>query len=282
MSIPELAEFELESSLSERVHTLKTMAYNTLGVLDLCLVRKSGTPSLIGAITGGSAETGYFHRVAGYDVSSIAAISAYFFDLVQRQQNASVWKEGSSMQLRGGVFCVWNPFANVDLRVNFSLPGDVDYDVYRRDGQVLDEFEIDANFWQQCMLASALRALSIIQNRGLHVHLTLGPVRASDPLDSVTSVTMLTELTIEHFSDAAVTGSPSKYIDTSEIPAASCMMSLIFTHLSSSGRYGEGMAIMGACVKEDPLVMTYVTAVSFFRLLEILIGVDGGANCCWK
>ena len=38
------------------------------------------------------------------------------------------------------------------------------------------------------------------------------------------------------------------------------------------------MAIMGACVKEDPLVMTYVTAVSFFRLLEILIGVDGGAN----
>ena len=171
------------------------------------------------------------------------------------------------MQLRGGVFCVWNPFANVDLRVDFSLPGDVDYEVYRRDGQVLDEFEIDANFWQQCMLASALRALSVIQNRGLHVHLTLGPVRASDPLDSVTSVTMLTELTIEHFSDAAVTGSPSKYIDTSEIPAASCMMSLIFTHLSSSGRYGEGMAIMGACVKEDPLVMTYVTAVSLFLFL---------------
>jgi hypothetical protein len=272
-SIPEHGEYEIGSSLAERVHTLKTMAYNSLGPLDLCLVRKSGTPSIIGAITGGSVETGYYHRVAGYDVSSIAAISAYFFDLVRRQQNASVWKEGSSMVLRGGVFCVWNPFANVDLRVRFSMPGDVDYEVYRRDGKVLDEFELDTIFWEQCMLASALRALSVIQNRGLHVHLTLGPVRASDPLGSVKAVTVLTELTIEHFSDAAVTGSPSKYIDESEIPAASCMMSLIFTHLSSSGRYGEGMAIMGACVQEDPLVMTYVTAVSFyiFFLLSFLL-----------
>ena len=259
--IPEATEYTIGSTLNERNTLLNHMPANTLGPLDLCSTRKVGTSSLIGAITGGMAESGYYHRVAGSDVSSIAAISAYFFDLVNRQSTSSVWNEGGSLQLRGGVFCVWNPFANVDLRVEFSYPGEVDYLVYTRDGRVADEVEVDAEFWEQIMLASSLRALSVLQNRGLHVHCD-GPVRASDPLNSVASVAVMTELVVEHFSDAEATGCPSEHIDPSEKPSSTCMMSLIFTHLSNSGRYGEGLAIMGACVKEDSLVMTYVTSLS--------------------
>ena len=249
--VPESQEIFIGSSLDERARTLLKMPYNSLGPLDLCAIRKTGTASIVGMVTGGTSESGFYHRVAGTDVSSIAAISAYFFDLVSRQGRSSIWSEGGSMQLKGGVFCVFNPFANVDLRVEFSNPGDVDYAVFTRDGQI-DETKVDNSFWEQIMLASALRALSVIQNRGLHVHLE-GPVRCNDPLNSIASVTVLTELVVAHFADAEATGCPSKYIDDTEIPAASCLMSLIFTHLSNSGRYGEGLAIMGACVREDPL-----------------------------
>ena len=246
--VPESQEIFIGSSLDERARTLLKMPYNSLGPLDLCAIRKTGTASIVGMVTGGTSESGFYHRVAGTDVSSIAAISAYFFDLVSRQGRSSIWSEGGSMQLKGGVFCVFNPFANVDLRVEFSNPGDVDYAVFTRDGQI-DETKVDNSFWEQIMLASALRALSVIQNRGLHVHLE-GPVRCNDPLNSIASVTVLTELVVAHFADAEATGCPSKYIDDTEIPAASCLMSLIFTHLSNSGRYGEGLAIMGKYLSE--------------------------------
>ena len=107
--IPEAPELDVGVTLEERDSVLSMMPHFTLGPLDLCCTRKSGTSSIVGVITGGTEERGYFHRVAGSDVSSIAAISAYLFDLVNRQQQSSVWKEGGSLQLRGGVFCVCPP-----------------------------------------------------------------------------------------------------------------------------------------------------------------------------
>ena len=214
--IPEERELEPGTALSERRELIRDHEAINLGPLDLCFVSKTGTDGLLGKITAGSSEIGFYHRVAGSDVSSVAAIAAYFADLVQRQGESSVWDEGGSMKIVGGVFCVWNPFCFVDLHVEFSCPGDVDFACFTRDGrQLLDD--IPDTFWDEIRLASALRALSAIQNRGLHVHLS-GPSRILDPLEGTTAVAALTALAGAHMDVAGATGCPSKYIHASEVP----------------------------------------------------------------
>ena len=190
--ITEEREDEPGAALAERAALLRGSEDVGLGPVDLCALRKTGTDGLLGKLTAGSSETGFYHRVCGSDVSSVAAIAAYFADLVQRQREASVWDEGGSMKIVGGVLCVWNPFCFVDLRVEFCYPGDVVYACFTRTGRRLSDGLPDT-FWDQIRLASALRALSVLQNRGLHIHLS-GPVHSLDPLEGTTAVAALTAL----------------------------------------------------------------------------------------
>ena len=72
--VAEERETEPGAALLERTALLRDREAVDLGPLDLCTLRKTGTDGLLGKITAGSSETGFYHRVAGSDVSSVAAL----------------------------------------------------------------------------------------------------------------------------------------------------------------------------------------------------------------
>lgn len=97
-----------------------------LGPHDFCAVTKVGKQnSFLGRLSdvAGGGPVGTHHFVTGADVGSVAAIAAYFYDLIQRQETTSLWDGGMSRVVTGGTFCVWNAFRYVDLRVEFQVPG---------------------------------------------------------------------------------------------------------------------------------------------------------------
>ena len=65
-----------------------------LGPHDLCTVVKVGRKnSFIGRLSdvAGGGPTGAYHFVSGADVGSVAAVAAYFYDLIQRQETTTLW-----------------------------------------------------------------------------------------------------------------------------------------------------------------------------------------------
>lgn len=55
-----------------------------------------------------------YHYVHGLEVSSAAAIAAYFVELSRRMDG-----------LASGTFCCFDAFSRVDLRIDFVFPGSV-------------------------------------------------------------------------------------------------------------------------------------------------------------
>jgi hypothetical protein len=76
-------------------------------------------------------QLGSYHYVSGVDASSSASLAAYLNSLTYSVEPTPSWFFGSaaakaSWKIRGGVYCSFNAFSRVDVRVEVKIPGGVE------------------------------------------------------------------------------------------------------------------------------------------------------------
>ncbi|RSH88815.1 hypothetical protein EHS25_003043 [Saitozyma podzolica] len=147
--IPEFVETNISESIAARTDTLAT--FRELGPPDLCQVVKSS-----GSKTA-QKEIGSYHYCSGVEASSSASLAAYLNSLQFSIEDSSAWfGKGNGWRVRSGVYCCFNAFSRVDMRVDVRIPGGVDAYAIDLRGE---KHEATAELWQETYLSALLRAI---------------------------------------------------------------------------------------------------------------------------
>ncbi|KAJ1982511.1 bud site selection protein [Dimargaris verticillata] len=148
--VPEFFENELGESLTVRTETLA--AFRELGPPDLCHVTKINH-----TVKAGAREVGSYHHILGVDASSSASLAAYINSLTYSLDGQPGWfSKSTAWRINSGIFCCYNAFSHVDVRVEVKIPGGVDGYIVTARGE---RIEPTAQMWQECHVSAMLRAI---------------------------------------------------------------------------------------------------------------------------
>lgn len=108
-------------------------------------------------------ETSLYHWVSGIDVSSSAAAAAHINTLTFILGETQVWF-GSHRRWKivSGVYCCWNAFSGVEVRVHAKIPGGVESYTLTLSG--LQEQEVSDQCWLETYMSAMLRALLYVDD----------------------------------------------------------------------------------------------------------------------
>lgn len=117
-------------------------------------LRELGPPDLVHltkqSIKGSAKQTGVYHHVTGIDASSSASLAAYVNTLTFNPAD-------KSHKVVSGLYCCYNAFSHLDMRVEVKIPGGVEsYCVDERGDRRVATDEL----WLETFLCSVLRAYS--------------------------------------------------------------------------------------------------------------------------
>eukprot|EP00775_Hariotina_reticulata_P003293 gene3293-3569_t len=125
--IPEHIEKEFGDSIIARDEAVAALGFQAagLGPPDLCWLQKCQQRSFLGSA---SEKQGYYHFVLGRDVSSKAAVAAYFALLNSKVEPLTVlqglWMT-SEWSIQRGFYCCYDAISCMDLRCELCVPGGV-------------------------------------------------------------------------------------------------------------------------------------------------------------
>ncbi|KAG0200942.1 hypothetical protein BGX28_006117 [Mortierella sp. GBA30] len=146
--IPEFIERELGESLQARTDALGT--FKELGAPDLCHIIKVNVKPAV-------KETSSYHYVSGIDASSSASLAAYLNSLTYAIDESHAWfSKGAQWRIRSGVYCCYNAFSRVDVRVEVKIPGGVESYAVNVRGE---RQEATAAIWQETYVTAMLRSI---------------------------------------------------------------------------------------------------------------------------
>ncbi|KAG4415036.1 hypothetical protein IFR04_011808 [Cadophora malorum] len=141
-AVPELTEEILHESTDARTEVLA--ALRELGPPDLVQLIKQ-------APRNPGRQIGVYHHVTGVDASSSASLAAYINTLTYKENHQS------STKIVEGIYCCYNAFSRLDMRVHVTIPGSVDsYCIDERGEKRVASDEL----WLETYLCSVLRAYS--------------------------------------------------------------------------------------------------------------------------
>ncbi|MEW5305628.1 MAG: hypothetical protein WDW36_008157 [Sanguina aurantia] len=145
-----------ESIVARDEATVILSAGRGLGPPDLCWLQKATVSALTGAKAG--EPGGYYHHALGRDVSSSAAVAAYFASITMRVE-AVPWMRGfwnsNQVKVQRGFYCTYDPFTRADVRCELCIPGGVVCGALDAGGQV---HEVTPALWRNVQVAAFLRA----------------------------------------------------------------------------------------------------------------------------
>ncbi|KAI9831554.1 MAG: hypothetical protein M1819_004784 [Sarea resinae] len=139
-AVPEIFEDESHSVVEARTESLPTL--RELGPPDLVHLVKQSTKS--------HNKTGVYHHVTGIDASSSASLAAYVNTLTYTPSD-------KSHKVVSGLYCCYNAFSRLDMRVQVEIPGTVkSYCIDERGEQRVATDDL----WLETYLCGVLRAYS--------------------------------------------------------------------------------------------------------------------------
>ncbi|CAG8443801.1 10277_t:CDS:10 [Ambispora gerdemannii] len=146
--VPEFFETQLDESLSARTESLAS--FRELGPPDLCHITKANSKP-------GVKEIGSYHYVSGVDASSSATLAAYLNSLTYALEETHAWfSKSAAWRIRSGVYCCFNAFSRVDVRVEVKIPGGVESYVVDLRGE---RHEATPEVWQETYISAILRSI---------------------------------------------------------------------------------------------------------------------------
>ncbi|KAI1493601.1 chaps-domain-containing protein [Biscogniauxia mediterranea] len=142
-AVPEISEEVLHESIDARTETLVSL--RELGPPDLVHLLKQNLRN-----TG--KQTGVYHHVTGVDASSSASLAAYINTLTYKEHG-----QAATHKIVEGLYCCYNAFSRLDMRVHVTIPGTVEaYCVDERG----EKRKATDELWLETYLCSVLRAYS--------------------------------------------------------------------------------------------------------------------------
>ncbi|GJC92859.1 bud site selection protein [Colletotrichum higginsianum] len=142
-AVPELTEEILHESVDARSESL--ISLRELGPPDLVHLLKHSTRNP-------GKQIGVYHHVTGVDASSSASLAAYINTLTYREHG-----QAAQTKISEGLYCCYNAFSRLDMRVHVTIPGTVEsYCVDERG----DKRKATDDLWLETYLCSVLRAYS--------------------------------------------------------------------------------------------------------------------------
>ncbi|KAI9674568.1 MAG: hypothetical protein M1829_003650 [Trizodia sp. TS-e1964] len=139
---PEITEEEILSAVDVRTEALQTL-------------RELGPPDLVHLIKqpvknpSSSKQFGVYHHVTGIDASSSASLAAYV--------NTLIYSSDKTNKVTSGLYCCYNAFSRLDMRVQVTIPGTVESYCVDERGEKRGATDI---LWLETYLCGVLRAYS--------------------------------------------------------------------------------------------------------------------------
>ncbi|KAG7148552.1 hypothetical protein HYQ46_002601 [Verticillium longisporum] len=142
-AVPELTEEHIHESIDARTDSL--ISLRELGPPDLVHLLKQPKGNQ-------GKQIGVYHHVTGVEASSSASLAAYINTLTYREHGPS-----AQIKIVEGLYCCYNAFSRLDMRVHVTIPGSVEsYCVDERG----EKRKATDELWLETYLCSVLRAYS--------------------------------------------------------------------------------------------------------------------------
>ncbi|KAI1747421.1 chaps-domain-containing protein [Xylaria castorea] len=142
-AVPEISEEVIHESIDARTEILVSL--RELGPPDLVHLLKQNLRN-----TG--KQTGVYHHVTGVDASSSASLAAYINTLTYKEHG-----QAPTHKIVEGVYCCYNAFSRLDMRVHVTIPGTVEAFCVDERGE---KRKATDELWLETYLCSVLRAYS--------------------------------------------------------------------------------------------------------------------------
>ncbi|RYP08203.1 hypothetical protein DL765_008868 [Monosporascus sp. GIB2] len=143
-AVPEITEEVLHESIDARTESL--ISLRELGPPDLVHLLKQN-------LRNPGKQTGVYHHVTGVDASSSASLAAYINTLTYTKEHG----QPAAHKIVEGLYCCYNAFSRLDMRVHVTIPGTVEsYCVDERG----EKRKATDDLWLETYLCSVLRAYS--------------------------------------------------------------------------------------------------------------------------
>lgn len=124
----------------------------------LVALRELGPPDLVHLLkqnrSNPGRQVGVYHHVTGVDASSSASLAAYINTLTYTKDPHS---QTPTTKIIEGVYCCYNAFSRLDMRVHVTIPGTVESYCVDERGEKRKATE---DLWLETYLCSVLRAYS--------------------------------------------------------------------------------------------------------------------------
>ncbi|RCI09998.1 hypothetical protein L249_8677 [Ophiocordyceps polyrhachis-furcata BCC 54312] len=165
-TVPELTEEILHESVHARTESLAAL-------------RELGPPDLVHLLKQSLPQTGVYHHVTGVDASSSASLAAYINTLTYHDNGPN-----PTTKIVEGVYCCYNAFSRLDMRVHVSIPGTVEsYCVDERG----EKRKASDELWLETYLCSVLRAYSYADDGSGDTIRKIAGVRRFNPVTNTES-----------------------------------------------------------------------------------------------
>ncbi|KAI1179376.1 chaps-domain-containing protein [Nemania sp. FL0916] len=156
-AVPEISEEAIHESIDARTETLASL--RELGPPDLVHLLKQNLRNtakqarlLLYFPSSSASATGVYHHVTGVDASSSASLAAYINTLTYKEHG-----QAPTHKIVEGVYCCYNAFARLDMRVHVTIPGTVEAFCVDERGE---KRKATDELWLETYLCSVLRAYS--------------------------------------------------------------------------------------------------------------------------
>lgn len=147
LAVPELLENEIGESVNSRTASLPL--FKELGPPDLVHLSKT--------VTKTARVHGTYHYVTGVDTSSSSAVAAYLNTLTFSLGEQQIWfGKHAGWKIHTGIYCCYNIFSRVDVRVLVKIPGGVEAYIVDERG---DKHPTTDQIWSETYLSAMIRCL---------------------------------------------------------------------------------------------------------------------------
>ncbi|EAU35918.1 conserved hypothetical protein [Aspergillus terreus NIH2624] len=240
-AVPEIyEEDEIFAAVDARTESLQNL-------------RELGPPDLVYLVkqpkTSGNRQTGVYHHVTGIDASSSASLAAYVNTLTFSPLD-------KTHKVVSGVYCCYNAFSHLDMRVEVKIPGSLEsYCIDERgDKRVATEA-----LWLETFLCGVLRAYSYADNGSGDAIRKIVGVRRFNPV---------TNTEMEHkFMDAAerlfFLGRQLSSDPETQVPntVSNHLTSGLLKYIQTTGRYTSGINLFEKLRTRDVEVSSLLARV---------------------
>ncbi|KAI7824830.1 Chs5p-Arf1p-binding proteins-domain-containing protein [Gamsiella multidivaricata] len=256
--IPEFIERELGESLQARTDALST--FKELGAPDLCHIIKVNVKPNV-------KETSSYHYVSGIDASSSASLAAYLNSLTYAIDESHAWfSKGVQWRIRSGVYCCYNAFSRVDVRVEVKIPGGVESYAVNIRGE---RQEATAAIWQETYVTAMLRSVLYSDD----VNYRIPGFRKLDPIPDVDAENRFFEAAEQLFFKGWLLGSSPEI----QVPTIvnNHLTAAIMKYCQESFRYDLGVKFFERLFKREPevaslLAQSYIGTDEELKAINVL------------